>query len=791
MNLRVGWRAAGVVMQPSTSRWFVLLVFLHAATLPSLLPAQSWVQRVTPAAPSPRNRTAATHDLYRGVTTLFGGYDGGSAALADTWEHNGLLWLPCSTPVRPSGRWGHAMAFDSKRGRAVLFGGVDAGGMFADTWEWDGFSWTQRALSSAPPARGFAAMAYDAVRGVCVLFGGASPNLASLADTWEYDGVAWTQRSTAGAPSPRYRAACAWDEVRRETLVFGGGDGAQVLGDLWAWNGATWSQKATPTAPSSRWDAAMAFDGNCGRAVLLGGADATWAADYGDSWAWDGVAWTQIGGSQPPARHGAVLVHDVQRRQFLGALGRNTAGFRSDTWALGPSCSRSMAVVVPPIVGLTARFRYDYPAAAGNQHFCWTLFTPRQPAAFALPIPGMPTIGLCRVDLFNQLLSQGTFLDGSGSQQALLPIPTNPAVTGFQFDVQSLDLDLFTLTLRWAENDAEVATAMLQPPVANFTSTPASGNAPLLVQFTDTSTNSPTSWQWDFDNDGVVDSTQQNPSWTYTQTGVYAVRLTVANFVGSGSVTRQSCVVVFVPNQPNPTLNMVAIAPGTFQMGQVGVAEPVHQVTLSQPFWMGRCEVTQAQYQALMGSNPSTFQGALAPNAAQRPVEQVSWTAARAYCQALTTGEQLAGRVPAGYQYRLPTEAEWEYCCRAGTTTSWNTGASLGAGQANFAGSLASSTWGNGQTAVVGSYAPNAFGLHDMHGNVAEWCLDSWQQYAPGPVTDPFVTGTFGRNYRGGSWALNDTAASCMSAARNSLAFEFLSSNTLGFRIVLAPIRNP
>ncbi|MBM4247480.1 MAG: hypothetical protein FJ148_27445, partial [Deltaproteobacteria bacterium] len=202
--------------------------------------------------------------------------------------------------------------------------------------------------------------------------------------------------------------------------------------------------------------------------------------------------------------------------------------------------------------------------------------------------------------------------------------------------------------------------------------------------------------------------------------------------------------VVMARTAPESALGMVPIAPGTFQMGSTAGQsneQPVHPVTLSYPFWMGKYEVTQAQYQSVVGSNPSYFQGANAPNAPQRPVEQVSWNSAVAYCQALTATEQAAGRVPAGYQYRLPTEAEWEYCCRAGTTTEWNTGTSLSTSQANFQGALANGTYTSGQTAVVGSYAPNAFGLHDMHGNVWEWCLDSYALYAPGPVTDPFVTG--------------------------------------------------
>jgi formylglycine-generating enzyme required for sulfatase activity len=315
--------------------------------------------------------------------------------------------------------------------------------------------------------------------------------------------------------------------------------------------------------------------------------------------------------------------------------------------------------------------------------------------------------------------------------------------------------------------------------VASFTATPTSGSAPLTVQFTDTSTQSPLWWLWDFDNDGVFDSAQQNPSWTYTQNGIYSVRLVVVNFLGGSSVTRTGLVQVGVP-PVNPALNMVPIAPGTFQMGSTAGnpdEQPVRQVTLTAPFWMGKYEVTQAEYQTVMGSNPSSFQGA------QRPVETVSWNSAVAYCQALTAIEQAAGRVPQGYQYRLPTEAEWEYCCRAGTTTEWNTGTSLSTSQANFQGVL-------GQTAVAGTYAPNAFGLHDMHGNVWEWCLDTYASYAPGPVTGPFVTGGPNRVLRGGSWNSFYSAFVCRSAHRGGNSPGITYGN-LGFRVVLAPVLVP
>ena len=261
-------------------------------------------------------------------------------------------------------------------------------------------------------------------------------------------------------------------------------------------------------------------------------------------------------------------------------------------------------------------------------------------------------------------------------------------------------------------------------------------------------------------------------------------------------------VALTVVDGPSAALGMVAIAPGTYQRGSpvtpLGVApyfnvvnaQPVHAVTISRPFWIGRFEVTQAQYQAVMGSNPSLFQGPSYPNAAQRPVERVTWNNAVAYCTALTASEQAAGRVPAGYVYRLPTEAEWEYCCRAGTTTEFHTGATLVCGQANFAFSFHSNTYCYiGQTAVVGGYAPNAWGLHDMHGNVWEWCQDGWDfsaNYPSGAVTDPFVASGPFRVFRGGSWGLNSYF--CRSAFRNGIFPPYSINYGVGFRVVLAPV---
>lgn len=251
----------------------------------------------------------------------------------------------------------------------------------------------------------------------------------------------------------------------------------------------------------------------------------------------------------------------------------------------------------------------------------------------------------------------------------------------------------------------------------------------------------------------------------------------------------------------NPGTNLAYIPAGSFVMGSP-VAEPARYPTegpqttviISRGFWMGRHEVTQGEFDELLGRNPSHFIGN-----PRRPVEQVEWHEAMAYCDTLTSREQGAGRLPAGYVYRLPTEAEWEYACRAGTSSAFQQGDALRSGMANFQGTFEYPPCGDqtdhcpnpagvflGETAPVGSYAPNAWGLHDMHGNVYEWCADWWGESLPGgSVTDPSGPAeTAPKVIRGGGW--QSFAADCRSASR-------LDSNPIhgnydvGFRVVLAP----
>jgi len=233
-------------------------------------------------------------------------------------------------------------------------------------------------------------------------------------------------------------------------------------------------------------------------------------------------------------------------------------------------------------------------------------------------------------------------------------------------------------------------------------------------------------------------------------------------------------------------IEMVLIPPGTFNMGcsasqQWGCESdenPVHQVTLTNAFYLGRYEVTQAQWQASMGSNPSYFQNVSAEvtkaQVPQRPVERVSWNTIQGFLS--QTG------------MRLPTEAEWEYAYRAGTTTAFH-GYTGQEGGTNTDGLLGNIAWftsnSNSQTRPVGGKLGNGFGLHDMSGNVSEWVNDWYGNYSAGPQTNP-PGPSFGssRVLRGSNW--NGFSLFCRASDR-SYDGPDTPRTFIGFRVARTP----
>ena len=230
---------------------------------------------------------------------------------------------------------------------------------------------------------------------------------------------------------------------------------------------------------------------------------------------------------------------------------------------------------------------------------------------------------------------------------------------------------------------------------------------------------------------------------------------------------------------PGPAIpGMIELRPGHFWMGSP-LSDPdsesdeiLHEVTLTEPFWICDHEVTQAEFLSVMGYNPSYFP------TLQLPVDSVSWHEALLYCQRLTERERTAGRLGSDWAYRLPTEAEWEYAARAG-------------GSAPTVSDLDSTAWftdNSGAAPHIGkTRKPNALGLHDLLGNVWEWCADAYGDYPVGSITNPIgdPSGPF-RVFRGGSWF--SAARNCRPPCRFRVDPEY-RSETLGFRTVLGPSR--
>jgi hypothetical protein len=350
------------------------------------MPSFFWTQKQN-IGPSSRTSHGLTYDGERKRTVLFGG-DPGGPPLDDTWTWDGALWTQVAD-TGPLTRQGLAMAFDAARKCIVLFGGASGSNLLADTWTWDGTEWTQVA-DTGPAARSGHGLAYDDARERVVLFGGrtaANP----LGDTWEWEGTEWTQVQDVG-PSARRAHAMAFDSTASRVVLFGGaGANGAGLNDTWLWEGTAWTQ-AADTGPDPRAASAMVAATTI---VLFGGVNSIdpgfQSANriiYGDSWRWNGHAWTKVQDIGPAPRwgHGMAFRSDAGRIVLVGGSSvfgpaqdaSLQAGVMRDTWEApdqgvgqGPgSVTIQSLVITPPQVNapgtVNGMITLSGPAPAGG-----------------------------------------------------------------------------------------------------------------------------------------------------------------------------------------------------------------------------------------------------------------------------------------------------------------------------------------------------------------------------------------------------------------------------------------
>ncbi len=237
-------------------------------------------------------------------------------------------------------------------------------------------------------------------------------------------------------------------------------------------------------------------------------------------------------------------------------------------------------------------------------------------------------------------------------------------------------------------------------------------------------------------------------------------------------------------------LEMVKCPAGSFMMGSSKevkkdsnhlfafgfyYSEKPHLISVSKPFYIGKYELTQYQYESIIGNNPSEFRNI------NNPVERVNWNEAKEYCTKLN--QKYSNLIPNGYRFDLPTEAQWEYACRAGTNTNFNNGTDNKIDEVAW-------YWGNSQGGLyfsrpVGQKKPNAWGIYDMHGNIAEWCNDWYSEYSDNGLIPLGETYIHYRVLRGGNSQNN--LINCSSTSRDYYSPDNCSPQ-IGFCVALVPI---
>ncbi len=650
----------------------------------------------------------------------------------------------------PAPRIGHDMVYDTARQRTVLFGGVDEfGNILSDTWLWDGQTW-ERTGQEHPPARKDHAMAYDSIRERTVLFGGTNNDL--LSDTWEWNGNSWEIISATGTPA-RAMHRMTFESSVGKSILYGGytNDDSQPI-DTWAWDGNSWEVLST-AGPGPRFGHDMVYDERRNVIVLYGGTNKldAGAPAYADTVEWNSMwnEWIRLTVNSPYILFNHAITFDSLRYKiilFSGQYSRyaylpKTFEFDGSEWSLVSNDS---------IERIRHRIAYD---------------SSRD-----------------RVVLFGG--QHGAFHGDTWEFMEVSPTPTNtftPTPTPTSTTTPT-NTETPTLTATFTPSNTPTPTVTKTitftptiTPTYTITNTPT-----ITPTFTATHTSTPT----------PTHTPTDTPSPTHTNTPTSTPTLSPLS------------ITIDLPNLPENAqpLQLKLIPPGSFIMGshldeldRHANEGPVHNVTISRQFFIGKFEVTNAQFRTFRPTHDSKYYVGSTLNEDDQPVVHVTWNDAMEFCGWL---EQQSP----GLTFRLPTEAEWEYACRAWTTERRYWGDDLNNDSACGYANVRDITYqqaiggpeifncedGFAASSPVGSFAPNTFGLYDMLGNVWELCFDRNGGYTSVPQTDP--TGPISGNkriMRGGSWS--NLPEFVRSADRYNCSPDFETYN-IGFRIVATEI---
>jgi len=386
----INWQLVAVILITLTT---ILNLTNHASAQNCQL---GWVNRTFPnqIGPFPRYNMAMAYDSNRKVTVLFGGQtitqQEGFKILSDTWEYDGSNWVKISVDG-PGQRYGATMTYDQNRGVSILFGGYDGVNFLSDTWEWNGNSWTKK-NGNTPPARISAAMAYDSKRGVTLLTGGAvivNNRSINFNDLWTWDGSTW-QNITPPGKRPTAVSSMTYDPDRDRMIVFGKQDNTTPddlfpfsYNRIWEWDGQAWSHSNAIGPVGSRGKFQLVYDSQLKRTVFFGSDRHRLQSD---TWEWDGQFWYLVSDDGPvekntgePGRYDQAMTYDQNRGQVVLFGGRKVIGNTfytfEDTWEYNGSTGVELFDLPAPLPtlkrGETAVLSVKTDRAIGTPHFQW------------------------------------------------------------------------------------------------------------------------------------------------------------------------------------------------------------------------------------------------------------------------------------------------------------------------------------------------------------------------------------------------------------------------------------